>query len=108
MFEVARGFAHFFAHESCGFCTPCRVGHRLAGQAHGQAAGGHGSGDDLDVLFELDRLLHSTTIAAWGPAPATHLRDTVLKFRRPTSGACSRSILSPVLTWMLSCPLPGA
>ena len=26
MFEVARGFAHFFAHESCGFCTPCRVG----------------------------------------------------------------------------------
>jgi [NiFe] hydrogenase diaphorase moiety large subunit len=26
MFEVARNFAHFFAHESCGFCTPCRVG----------------------------------------------------------------------------------
>ncbi|MBU1664644.1 MAG: NAD(P)H-dependent oxidoreductase subunit E, partial [Gammaproteobacteria bacterium] len=25
MFEVARNFAHFFAHESCGFCTPCRV-----------------------------------------------------------------------------------
>ena len=29
MFEVARGFAHFFAHESCGFCTPCRVGTAL-------------------------------------------------------------------------------
>ena len=29
MFEVARNFAHFFAHESCGFCTPCRVGTAL-------------------------------------------------------------------------------
>jgi [NiFe] hydrogenase diaphorase moiety large subunit len=29
MFEVARNFAHFFAHESCGFCTPCRVGTTL-------------------------------------------------------------------------------
>ena len=29
MFEVARNFVHFFAHESCGFCTPCRVGTAL-------------------------------------------------------------------------------
>ena len=29
MFEVARNFSHFFAHESCGFCTPCRVGTSL-------------------------------------------------------------------------------
>ncbi len=29
MFEVARNFTHFFAHESCGFCTPCRVGTSL-------------------------------------------------------------------------------
>ena len=37
MFEVARNFTHFFAHESCGFCTPCRVGTTLLSQAHGQA-----------------------------------------------------------------------
>ena len=24
MFEVARNYVHFFQHESCGFCTPCR------------------------------------------------------------------------------------
>jgi NADH:ubiquinone oxidoreductase subunit F (NADH-binding) len=29
MFDVARNFAHFLAHESCGFCTPCRVGTEL-------------------------------------------------------------------------------
>ena len=26
MLDVARQYTHFFAHESCGFCTPCRVG----------------------------------------------------------------------------------
>ena len=36
LFEVARNFAHFFAHESCGFCTPCRVGTTLMRDAHGQ------------------------------------------------------------------------
>ena len=30
MFEVARNFVHFFQHESCGFCTPCRVGTSLS------------------------------------------------------------------------------
>lgn len=29
LFEVARNFAHFFAHERCGFCIPCRVGTNL-------------------------------------------------------------------------------
>ncbi len=42
MFEVARNFTHFFAHESCGFCTPCRVGTSLLAQHHGQAGGGQG------------------------------------------------------------------
>ena len=48
MFEVARNFAHFFAHESCGFCTPCRVGTTLLKQRDGQARSGHkGSQHDL-------------------------------------------------------------
>ena len=43
MFEVARNFAHFFAHESCGFCTPCRVGNDAAVQrSMDKIAAGHG------------------------------------------------------------------
>lgn len=81
MFEVARGFAHFFAHESCGFCTPCRVGTALLVKRMDKLAAGRGSGDDLDVLFELDRLLHSTTHCGLGASACNPLRDTVLKFR---------------------------
>ena len=51
MFEVARHFARFFAHESCGLCTPCRVGtelvvRRLDKLAHERGAG-RGSAFDL-------------------------------------------------------------
>ena len=81
MFEVARGFAHFFAHESCGFCTPCRVGTALLVKRMDKLAAGCGSGDDLDVLFELDRLLHSTTHCGLGASACNPLRDTVFKFR---------------------------
>lgn len=81
MFEVARGFAHFFAHESCGFCTPCRVGTALLVKRMDKLAAGRGSNDDLDILFELDRLLHSSTHCGLGASACNPLRDTVLKFR---------------------------
>ncbi len=81
MFEVARAFAHFFAHESCGFCTPCRVGTELLARRMDKLAAGRGSGADIDVLFELDRLLHSTSHCGLGASAANPLRDTIAKFR---------------------------
>jgi [NiFe] hydrogenase diaphorase moiety large subunit len=81
LFEVARGFTAFFAHESCGFCTPCRVGTELLVRRMDKIAGGAGSSDDFDVLFELDRLLHATTHCGLGATACNPLRDTLHKFR---------------------------
>ncbi len=81
MFEVARGFAHFFAHESCGFCTPCRVGTALVVKRLDKLAAGHGSRHDIDVLFELDKLMHTATHCGLGATACNPLRDTILKFR---------------------------
>jgi [NiFe] hydrogenase diaphorase moiety large subunit len=81
MFEVARGFAHFFAHESCGFCTPCRVGTSLVVKRLDKLAAGHGSRHDIDVLFELDKLMHVTTHCGLGASACNPLRDTIQKFR---------------------------
>jgi [NiFe] hydrogenase diaphorase moiety large subunit len=81
MFEVARGFAHFFAHESCGFCTPCRVGTALVVKRLDKLAAGHGSRHDIDVLFELDKLMHAATHCGLGATACNPLRDTILKFR---------------------------
>ena len=81
MFEVARNFAHFFAHESCGFCTPCRVGTELVVRRMDKLANGRGSRHDIDVLFELDKLMHTTTHCGLGASACNPLRDTIAKFR---------------------------
>ncbi len=81
MFEVARAFAHFFAHESCGFCTPCRVGTALVVKRLDKLAAGHGSRHDIDVLYELDKLMHTATHCGLGATACNPLRDTILKFR---------------------------
>ena len=81
MFEVARNFAHFFAHESCGFCTPCRVGTALVVKRMDKLAQGHGSRHDVDVLYELDKLMHGATHCGLGATACNPLRDTIAKFR---------------------------
>ena len=81
MFEVARNFAHFFAHESCGFCTPCRVGTELVVRRLDKIEAGRGSRHDLDVLLELDKLMHTATHCGLGAAACSNLHDTIRKFR---------------------------
>jgi [NiFe] hydrogenase diaphorase moiety large subunit len=81
MFEVVRNFAHFFAHESCGFCTPCRVGTELVVRRLDKLAAGQGSRHDVEVLYELDQLMHQTTHCGLGGAACNPLRDTIAKFR---------------------------
>ncbi|MCS6811367.1 MAG: NAD(P)H-dependent oxidoreductase subunit E [Tepidimonas sp.] len=84
LFEVARHFARFFAHESCGLCTPCRVGTELVvrrldklAQAHGA---GRGSALDLQRLRELDAVLHGGTHCGLGMSACNPLRDTLAYF----------------------------
>ena len=72
MFEVARNFAHFFAHESCGFCTPCRVGTSLVMHLMDKLARGHGSPYDIEEMFKLHRAdAVGAAIAASATPPAT-------------------------------------
>ncbi len=81
MFEVARNFAQFFAHESCGFCTPCRVGTELVVRRMDKLKKGYGSSEDVQVLYELDKLMHGATHCGLGAAACNPLRDTIAKFR---------------------------
>ena len=82
LFEVARNFAHFFAHESCGFCTPCRVGTALMRDALDKIADGRGSRYEIN---ELDAALPSccsrTSHCGLGQTAGNPVRDTWLKFR---------------------------
>ena len=81
MFEVARNFAHFFAHESCGFCTPCRVGTTLVRNLMDKIANRHGSPYDIDELFKLHRLMQGASHCGLGNSACNPVFDTLNKFR---------------------------
>jgi len=81
MFEVAHNYAGFFAEESCGFCTPCRVGTALVLKGMDKLAAGRGSRRDVDLLSGIDTLMHGTTHCGLGGSACNALHDTIVKFR---------------------------
>jgi [NiFe] hydrogenase diaphorase moiety large subunit len=81
MFEVARNFVHFFAHESCGFCTPCRVGTSLLRNLMDKLKNGHGSLYDFTEIEKLNRILQSMSHCGLGHTACNPVLDTIAKFR---------------------------
>jgi [NiFe] hydrogenase diaphorase moiety large subunit len=81
MFEVARNFAHFFAHESCGFCTPCRVGTTLLKNCMDKIHAGHGSEYDINEIFKINHLLQAASHCGLGHSACNPMFDTLQKFR---------------------------
>ena len=81
LFEVARNFTQFFAHESCGFCTPCRVGTTLLCHVMDKIHGGKGSQHDLNQIVRLNRLLQASSHCGLGLTACNPLVDTIKRFR---------------------------
>ena len=81
MFEVARNFVHFFAHESCGFCTPCRVGTALLRNLMDKLKNGHGSPYDFAEIEKLNRILQAMSHCGLGHSACNPVLDTIAKFR---------------------------
>jgi [NiFe] hydrogenase diaphorase moiety large subunit len=81
MLEVVENFARFFAHESCGFCTPCRVGTTLNAQMMGRIARGKGSRRDLEDLARVSQLMKSASHCGLGTTAANPVIDALAKFR---------------------------
>ena len=81
MFEMARNYVHFFQHESCGFCTPCRVGTSLLKNLMDKLHKGAGSPYDLAEIEKLNQLLQSMSHCGLGHTACNPVLDTLDKFR---------------------------
>ncbi len=79
--QVVDNFARFFAHESCGFCTPCRVGTTLNHHLMSRIRGGGGSRRDLDDLARVSRLMHATSHCGLGATAGNPVLDALARFR---------------------------
>ena len=79
-FQAALNFVHFFAHESCGFCTPCRVGTELQKKIMDKIASGHGTASDLVEMKSLGHILKTMSHCGLGSSAANPVLDTLEKF----------------------------
>jgi len=77
---IAHNFTHFFAHESCGFCTPCRVGTSLLRNQLDKITGGHGSAGDVVALEEICRLIKTNSHCGLGQTAANPVLTTLERY----------------------------
>ena len=73
--------ADFYAHESCGQCTPCREGSLWLAKALHRMAHGRGRKQDADYVLNIARNIQGRTICAFGEACAWPVLSFVNKFR---------------------------
>jgi [NiFe] hydrogenase diaphorase moiety large subunit len=78
---VVENFARFFAHESCGFCTPCRVGTTLNARIMERIVAGQGSGRDVQDLTNISALMKGMSQCGLGTTAANPVIDALAKFR---------------------------
>ncbi len=81
LFEVARNFVHFFAHESCGFCTPCRVGTSLQREMVEKIAEGRGSRYEINELMRIRGLMRRMSHCGLGQMAGNAISDGWNRFR---------------------------
>ena len=73
--------ARFFAHESCGQCTPCREGTGWLERLLWKIEEGRGEEKDLDILLNITDQIEGNTICALGDAAAWPARGFAKKYR---------------------------
>jgi NADH-quinone oxidoreductase subunit F len=81
MVWAAENLLHFYRHESCGKCTPCREGGAWLHMILGKIERGEGQMKDLDLLLSISNNIMGKTLCAFGDAAATPVLSTVKTFR---------------------------
>ncbi len=79
--DLARVLLNFFRNESCGKCSPCRVGNQRAFQILTNISEGTAAIKDLDVLSNLAENLYQLSNCGLGQTAGSPLRDILRYFR---------------------------
>ncbi len=79
--QVSYRIAAFYAHESCGQCTPCREGCSWMAAIIKQIEQGIGREEDIDLILSICDQIQGRTICPLGDAAAMPIRALVTKFR---------------------------
>jgi NADH-quinone oxidoreductase subunit F len=79
--KQVRRMVDFYAHESCGQCTPCREGSAWTAQILARIENGAGRPEDLDTLMDMTQQMVGTTICVLSDSVAAPVQSAIKKFR---------------------------
>jgi NADH-quinone oxidoreductase subunit F len=77
---IAR-LSHFYMHESCGQCTPCREGTGWMWRVMERMVRGQAALSEIDALEDVTRQVEGHTICALGDAAAWPIQGLIRHFR---------------------------
>ncbi len=102
MVSVAKFFLEFTLDESCGKCTPCRIGNTRLYEILDRITKGKGKLEDLALLKELSECIKETSLCGLGQTSANPVLSTLNKFyneyidhvveKRCTAKACQKLV----------------
>jgi len=81
MVDLARRIMHFYAHESCGWCIPCREGTTWLRKLLDRFHEGGGRAEDISLIDELSKNMLGRTFCPLGDAAALPTISIVKKWR---------------------------
>lgn len=81
LLKITKRIAHFYHHESCGQCTPCREGCGWMEKTLKRIEQGNGTSKDLDLLVSVAANIEGRTVCALGDAAAWPIKGFITKFR---------------------------
>lgn len=81
LLKVVKYFMEFFVDESCGYCTPCRVGNVLLKDRLEKILQGKGEPADLTYLEELGHMVKSTSRCGLGQTSSNPILTSLKNFR---------------------------
>ena len=80
IYAIAR-LSHFYMHESCGQCTPCREGTGWLWRVMQRMVKGNARVEEIDMLLEVTKEIEGHTICAHGDASAWPIQGLIRHFR---------------------------
>ncbi|MFC5049652.1 NADH-quinone oxidoreductase subunit NuoF [Rubritalea spongiae] len=78
---VLNNINHFYAHESCGQCTPCREGNGWMKKISDRIVNGQAAPEDIQTLEDVAYQIDGKTVCAFGEASSWPVEAIIAKFR---------------------------
>ena len=78
---AASKMVHFFKHESCGKCSPCREGTYWMEDVYRRLRNGRGQLDDVDLLFNIADQMDGNCFCLLGDFSVSPVRSSIQHFR---------------------------